>query len=74
MTVDVPTLAPLLVVNVNVLVDVAGFGVKAADTPFGNPETENVTLLLKPFTGTTVMVVVCWLPRAMLILVGEAER
>ena len=73
-TVRVPVGAPFPAVNVNVLVVVAGFGMKEAETPFSNPETENVTLPLKPLEGVIVIAVVPLLPRAMLKLDGDAER
>jgi hypothetical protein len=38
-TVEVPVAARLLAVNVKVLVDVAGFGLKEAETPLCNPTT-----------------------------------
>ena len=72
--VKVPMLALLLAVSLNVLVVVAGFGLKEAETPFRNPETESVTLPLKPFKGVIVTTVVPLLPRAMLKLDGDAER
>lgn len=73
-TVRVPIVALLLAVSVNVLVVVAALGLKEAETPFRNPETENVTLSLKPFKGVIVTAVVPVLPRAMLKLDGDAER
>src|SRR5579864_3309359 len=48
-TVAVPVLAVLLAVSVIVLVVVAGFGAKFAVTPLGSPETDKLTLPLKPF-------------------------
>ena len=53
-----PVLAVLLAVKVRVLVEVAGFGVKAAVTPLGNPVAEKLTLSLKPLTGVIVTVLV----------------
>jgi len=73
-TVKVPIVALLLAVSVNVLVVVAGFGPKEAEIPFRNPDTENVTLPLKPFRGEIVTTVVPFLPRTMLKLGGDAER
>ena len=72
-TVRVPVVAELLAVNVSVLVPVAGFGLKAAVTPFPNPETDKVTLPVNPFVGVTLMVVVPWDDRVIVRLVGEAE-
>jgi len=66
--------APLLAIRVNALVVVPGFGLKEAETPFPNPETENVTLPPKPFEGVIVMAVVPSLPRATFKLDGDAER
>ena len=51
-----PFLALDLAVNVRVLVLVAGFGLKAAVTPLGNPVAENETFPLKPFAGVMVIV------------------
>ena len=55
-TVLVPVAAVALAVNVSVLVVVAGFGLKAAMTPLGNPVAENETFPLKPFAGVMVIV------------------
>ena len=57
-TVNVPWLAVSLTVNVNVLLDVAGFGLNVALTPLGNPETESVTWPLKPLDGVILIVLV----------------
>ena len=48
-TVALPVLAEGLAVNVKVVVVVAGFGEKVPVTPFCKPDTEGVTLPLKPF-------------------------
>ena len=48
-TVKVLIVALLLAVNLNVLVVVAGFGLKEAERPFRNPEAENITVPPKPF-------------------------
>lgn len=56
MIVLVPTGAVAPTDNVRVLVDVAGFGLNAAVTPFGNPEADNVTLPVNPFSGLMVIV------------------
>ena len=72
-TVVVPVVAVPLAVSVSVLVLVAGFGLKTAVTPLGKPEAENDTLLLKPFSGVIVIVLVPWLPCTMLKLFGLAD-
>ena len=48
-----PTGAVLLAVSVNVLLEVAGFGVNAAVTPLGSPDTERFTLPVNPYCGFT---------------------
>jgi hypothetical protein len=73
-TVTVPVAAVPLAVNVSVLVEVVGFGTNAAVTPLGKPDALKVTLPLKPFTGTTVIVLVPLLPCVMVTLFGEAVR
>lgn len=57
-TVAGPVVAELLAVNVNVLLPVAGFGLKAAVTPFGSADVLKVTLPLNPFCGVMVIVLV----------------
>ena len=47
-SVAVPGAAVVLAVSVNTLEVAAGFGLNAAVTPLGRPDTEKVTLLLKP--------------------------
>lgn len=54
-TVDVPVAARPFAVKVNVLLEVAGFGLNVAVTPLGKPEAPSVTPPLKPFSGTTVI-------------------
>jgi hypothetical protein len=71
-TVNVPTVAFLLVASVSVLELVVGLGPKEAVVPLRRPEADSVTLLPKPLDGTTVMVAVPLLPRLMLRLLGEA--
>jgi len=44
----VPKVAEPLAVRVSVLVEVVGFGTNPADTPFGRPEADSVTLPSKP--------------------------
>ena len=73
-TVEVPLAAEAPTVKVRVLVVEVGFGENAADTPLGKPLALKVTLLLKPLTGTTVMVLVPLLPCAMLTEDGFAVR
>jgi hypothetical protein len=72
-TVTVPVAAVALAVKVSVLVEVVGFGLKAAVTPLGVPVADRVTLLLKPFTGVTVMVLVPLPPWVIVTLLGFAE-
>ena len=50
-TVAVPFFAVGLAVKIMALLDVAGFGLKEAETPLGNPEALIATLPEKPFTG-----------------------
>lgn len=73
-TENVPVDAVLLADRVSVLVPVVLLGLKDAVTPRGRPEAERLTLLLKPFSGLTVMVDVTLAPRARLKEPGEAER
>lgn len=58
----VPVAAVALAVRVIVLVEVVGFGLNPAVTPFGRPEADSVTLPLKPAPSVTVTVVVTLLP------------
>ena len=67
-----PVLAAALAVNVNVLDDVAGFGLNAAVTPLGRPEAARLTLPLKPFAGLIVTVLVPLLPCTTLNVFGVA--
>ncbi len=73
-TVTVPRAAVALAVRVSALVVVAGFGLKAAVTPFGNPDADSVTFPVNPFTGAIVIVLVPLLPCVMLTLLGAAAR
>src|ERR1035441_10246876 len=73
-TVTVPVAAVALAVRVSVLLEVAGFGLNPAVTPLGNPEAERVTLSLKPFTGTMLIVLVPLLPWTTVTVPGEALR
>jgi hypothetical protein len=72
--VNVPVSARLPTVSVKVLAEVVGFGLKEAVILLGNPDGNNLTLSVKPFTGETLMVTVPLVPRVILRLVGEAER
>ena len=74
LTVNVPVVAVLLALKVAVLVVVEGFGLNEADTPVGRVDVENVTLLLKPFVGLTVIVELRELPCGTSKLVREEER
>ena len=46
-----PRVAVVLAVRVSVAEEVVGFGENAAVTPAGRPETESVTLPVKPYSG-----------------------
>jgi hypothetical protein len=73
-TVTVPVVAALLAASVKVLVAVAGFALNVAVTPLGKPDADKLPLLLKPFCGVTVIVLVPLVPCVMLRLLGDAER
>ncbi len=73
-TVVVPVGAASLAVSVRTLLEVAGFGLKAAVTPFGRPDADSVTFPVNPFTGVIVIVLVPLLPCVMLTLLGAAAR
>ena len=72
-TLVVPTAAVPLAVNVNVLVFAVLVGLNDAVMPLGSPEADKLTLPLKPFRGTTVIVLVAWPPGVTLTLGGDAE-
>ena len=72
-TVAVPVAAVVLAARVRVLVLVALLGLNDAVTPLGSPEADNATLLLKPLSGATVMVLVPLPPWTTVRLLGEAE-
>jgi hypothetical protein len=72
-TVDVPTVAVALAVNVTTLVVLAGLVPKAAVTPAGNPEAERVALPVNPPVFVTVIVLVPVEPCVTETLAGEAE-
>lgn len=71
--VTVPVVAVLLAVSVNVLEVALLLGLNDAVTPLGKPDAERLTLLLNPFCGVTVMVLVPAAPWRMLTLAGEAD-
>jgi hypothetical protein len=73
-TVTVLEVAELSAVSVSVLVEVVELGLNDALTPVGRPDADKMTLLLKPFDGVTVIVVVPGFPCEMLTLLGDAER
>ena len=73
-TATVPVVAVLLAASVNVLVAMAGFGLKDAVTPLGRPDADKLTLLLKPFCGVTAMLLWPLPPCAIVKLLGDAER
>jgi hypothetical protein len=73
-TVNVPVVAVVLAVKDNMLVDVAGFGLKADVTPAGTPEAASVTFPVNPFTGVIVIVLVPLVPPlAIVTALGAAE-
>ena len=69
----VPTAAVLTAVKVSVLVVAVLLGLKEAVTPLGRPEADNVTALLKPFCGVTVMVFVPVAPCVIVTLLKEVD-
>ena len=70
----VPVVAAAFAVSVNVLVLVAGFAPNDAVTPLGKPDTDKLTLPLKPFCGMIVIVLVPSAPWAKVKLPGDTER
>ena len=70
----VPRLSDTLALNVSVLVVVVLAGLKEAVTPFGKPEADKLTELLKPFNAFTVIVLVTVFPRPTFNVFGDAER
>lgn len=72
-TVDVPVVAALLAVSVNVLVPVALVGLNEAVTPEGKPDADKLTVPLKPLSALTVMVLVPLAPWTMVKVLGDAE-
>ena len=73
-TLAVPKGAVLLAVNVNVLVFAVLIGLNDAVMPPGSPEADKLTLPLKPFRGTTVIVLPPLPPWLMVMLLGNVER
>ncbi len=69
----VPEVAALLAASVNVLVLAVLLGLNDAVTPLGRPDADKLTLLLKPFCGLTVMVLVPLVPCTIIKLFGDAE-
>jgi hypothetical protein len=69
--VELPSAAPAVALNVSVVVRVAAAGLKVAVTPEGRPETEKVTMPLKPVCGATVMVLTPLPPWGTLRLAGD---
>lgn len=49
----VPTLVEPLAVNVSVLLPVVGFGENVPVTPAGRPDTERLTVPVKPYSSFT---------------------
>jgi hypothetical protein len=73
MTLTVPVVAVLLAVSVKVLVPVVLAGLNAAVTPLGRAELVKLTLLLKPFCGVVLIVLVPLVPCVSVKLAGDAE-
>jgi hypothetical protein len=73
-TVALPAAAVAAAVRVNVLVEVAGFGLKLALTPAGRPEADMVTLPLKPFAGVMAIVLLPEVPCMTLSVLGLADN
>lgn len=71
--VAVPIAAEVAAVRVNTLVVEVLDGVNNAETPDGSPDADNVALPVKPFCGTTVMVLVTVPPWPTFGLEGAAE-
>lgn len=72
-TVAAPVVAVLVAASVNVLVPAVLAGLNDGVTPEGRPDTDKLTLLLKPFSALMVTVVAPLAPWTMVKLVGDAE-
>lgn len=72
--VEVPEVAVSPAVRVSVLVDAVEAGLNFAVTPVGRPEALKATLLVNPFAGTTVIVLVPGVPSAIVTVLGLAVR
>jgi hypothetical protein len=72
-TVDVPTVAELLAVNVTTLLPVVGLAPNAAVTPLGKPLAARVTFPVNPPAGVTVTVSVPLAPCLTDKLLAEEE-
>ena len=72
-TVEVPMVAVLAAISVNVLVFAVGFGLNKAVTPLGKPVADRLTLPLKPFCGVTATVLEPVAPCIKVRLLGDAE-
>ena len=70
--VTVPGAAVALAVKVSVLVELAGFGLNAAFTPFGRFDAERFTLPLNPPCGMMAITLVPLAPCVMVTAVGVA--
>jgi len=68
-----PVAAEPLAVKVRALTVAVLLGLNDAVTPAGRPETDKLTMPIKPFCGVTVIVALLLLPLATLKLFGEAE-
>jgi len=73
-TTTVPIGAALVAVKVNVLVALAGFGLKDALTPPGRPDTDKRTFPLNPFRPVTVTVIAPLPPCVRIKLLGDAAK
>ena len=71
--VAVPIVAVLVAVSVRVLLPEVLEGLNAALTPLGRPDADRLTFPLKPFCGTTLMVLVPLVPWVTVRLDGNAE-
>ena len=70
----VPVAGELPAVSVSVLVVVVELGLNNAVTPLGRPDTDKLTLPVKPYCGVTVIVLVPLAPGVRVKLLGDAER